>query len=203
MPADVTSIAWCLARCRLFGLRCEPRGTAVLSWDGGWRPDPQPWLRAPAHESRVTNLFALDAGPDSVAARVWVSEACADPSARLVVLRRWPELQRGTSSDASAAIERVNLLWGLLDSLRPTPAIVDATIKAVVAEHVGAQVATVDPETPVNVERAAEALGVPVEAVRGMVKRGEVRRVKVGSRWAIPLSEVERIASIGFSDGLR
>lgn len=195
MPADVTSIAWCLARCRLFGLRCEPRGTSVLSWDGGWRTDPQPWLRAPAHESRATNLFALDAGPDSVPARVWVSEACADPSARLFAARRWPELQRGTSCDADAAIERAHMLWSLLDSLRPTPAIVEATIKAVVAEHAGTQAPVVDLEAPIAIERAAEALGVPMETLRAMVRRGEVRRVKVGARWAIPLGEVDRLAA--------
>lgn len=191
MTVDVTSIAWCLGRCVWYGLRVEQRG-AAHAWDGGWAHDAAPWLRA-SQRGTLAHLRDLDAAPDSPEARMWVLDACSDELTRIRSLERWRALQAPESETSAAAIERLRLARGLLDTLRPTPAIVDATIQAAIAQA-GLVASRRDPEAPVTVARAAEALGWPAERLAALVRSGQVRRVKVGARWAVPIAEVERLS---------
>jgi excisionase family DNA binding protein len=53
---------------------------------------------------------------------------------------------------------------------------------------------------PLTNEQAAEVLGWTVEAVRGAVRRGDVRSVKHGSRRRIPYDEVKRLALLSAAE---
>ena len=45
----------------------------------------------------------------------------------------------------------------------------------------------------VGTQQIAEALGVSVSTVRGMLERRELRGTRAGRNWRIPRSELERV----------
>lgn len=192
MIADPHSLAWRLERVRFLGLTVEPRGVPVCHGDA-WVPDPTPWARAPARTPIAsmpwTRWPALDASADSAEARVWLIDACTDSDAVLTMRSRWAEVQELESRTGADAIDRVRRLSWLVDALRPTWDEAEQTLRAMMASA-GAGAAY----EPLTHEQAAEVLGWTVEAVRGAVKRGDVRSVKHGTRRRIPYDEVKRLA---------
>ena len=184
MIADPHSLAWRLERVRFLGLTVEPRGVPVCHGDA-WVPDPTPWARAPAR----AGWPALDVEADSARARAWVIDACTDDLRAAHTRAVWRDVQRIEVSGAVDAIDRCRRLHAILDALRPTWDEAEQTLRAMMAVA-GAGAAY----EPLTHEQAAEVLGWTVEAVRGAVRRGDVRSVKHGSRRRIPYEEVKRLA---------
>lgn len=161
---------------RSLGVRAEE----VLIWRGEQTAEVR--LRAPAG----VGPYQLDHAP-GMWTRAWIRDVCRSDAWAMV----YASQIAGESETAAQAARRAQDALETLARAFPQPAVVEAVTAALVA-----MVRPVErQDRVVTAHELAGVLGVTVEQVRAMARRGDIRTVRRGARRVVPWTEVERLVA--------